>query len=155
MFRNPLITGIRNFRKNKSYSFLNILGLAIGIACAGLIFLWVEDETEFDQVHVKKERLYMVLNNCFPSSISNRLVCDAFLAAELCLLYYHPLVDLRSCGRRIYGDRPYNDQLSDDPGGHRKSDPESALGINDNPFSLRISPVHNEQPASGRGKRHP
>jgi len=63
MFRNSLIAGFRNFRKNKSYSFLNILGLAIGIACAGLIFLWVEDETGFDQVHVKKERLYMVLNN--------------------------------------------------------------------------------------------
>ena len=63
MFRTALKTGIRNFWKNKSYSFLNIVGLAIGIACAGLIFLWVEDETGFDQVHVKKDRLYLVLNN--------------------------------------------------------------------------------------------
>ncbi len=63
MFRNSIKAGLRNFWKNKSYSFLNILGLAIGIACAGLIFLWVEDETNFDRVHVKKDRLYMVLNN--------------------------------------------------------------------------------------------
>ena len=63
MFRTTLKSGLRNFWKNKSYSFLNILGLAIGIACAGLIFLWVEDETAFDGVHVKKERLYLVMNN--------------------------------------------------------------------------------------------
>ncbi len=63
MFRSSLEAGFRNFWKNKSYSFLNILGLAIGIACAGLIFLWVEDETNFDRVNVKKDRLYMVLNN--------------------------------------------------------------------------------------------
>jgi putative ABC transport system permease protein len=31
-----------------SYSFLNIFGLATGIACAGLIFLWVEDELSYD-----------------------------------------------------------------------------------------------------------
>ncbi len=63
MFRTTLKAGIRNFWKNRSYSFLNIVGLAIGIACAGLIFLWVEDETSFDSVHVKKDRLYMVMNN--------------------------------------------------------------------------------------------
>jgi predicted permease len=63
MFRTTLKAGLRNFWKNKSYSILNILGLAIGIACAGLIFLWVEDETAFDKVHVKKDRLYLVMNN--------------------------------------------------------------------------------------------
>jgi putative ABC transport system permease protein len=63
MFRTTLKAGVRNFWKNKSYSFLNILGLAIGIACAGLIFLWVEDETAYDGVHVKKDRLYLVMNN--------------------------------------------------------------------------------------------
>jgi putative ABC transport system permease protein len=63
MFRTTLKSGLRNFWKNKSYSLLNILGLAIGIACAGLIFLWVEDETSFDGIHVQKDRIYMVLNN--------------------------------------------------------------------------------------------
>src|SRR6202035_1180407 len=63
MFRSSIKAGFRNFWKNKSYSLLNILGLAIGIACAGLIFLWVEDETSFDRVHIKKDRIYMVLNN--------------------------------------------------------------------------------------------
>jgi putative ABC transport system permease protein len=60
---NTLKASFRNLWKNKTYSSLNILGLAIGIACTGLIFLWVESETGFDMVHVKKNRLYMVMNN--------------------------------------------------------------------------------------------
>jgi len=60
MFKNYLKTTFRNLWKNKTYSFLNIFGLAIGIACAGLIFLWVEDEVNFDKFNVKKDRLYFV-----------------------------------------------------------------------------------------------
>ena len=56
-------TTFRNLWKNKTYSFLNIFGLAIGIACAGLIFLWVEDEVNWDSFNVKKDRLYYVREN--------------------------------------------------------------------------------------------
>ncbi|HEV8082656.1 MAG TPA: ABC transporter permease, partial [Chitinophagaceae bacterium] len=49
--------------RNKTNSFLNIFGLAIGIACAGLIFLWVEAETNYDSANLKKGRLYIVRNN--------------------------------------------------------------------------------------------
>jgi putative ABC transport system permease protein len=58
MLKNYFKTAWRNLTKNKTYGFLNIFGLAIGIACAGLIFLWVEDEVTFDNVNVKKDRLY-------------------------------------------------------------------------------------------------
>ncbi len=51
---------MRLLRINKGYNGLNIFGLAIGIACAGLIFLWVQYELNFDDVHVKKARLYEV-----------------------------------------------------------------------------------------------
>jgi putative ABC transport system permease protein len=63
MYKNYFKASFRNLWKNKTYSFLNIFGLAIGIACAGLIFLWVESELGFDEVNIKKDRLYMVLNN--------------------------------------------------------------------------------------------
>ena len=53
----------RNLWKNKSYSFLNIFGLAIGIACAGLIFLWVEDELSYDQFIPKKDLVYYIREN--------------------------------------------------------------------------------------------
>ncbi|MEP6948612.1 MAG: ABC transporter permease [Ginsengibacter sp.] len=54
---------IRYLWKNKGYSFLNIFGLAIGIACAGLIFLWVEDELNYDASNINKDRLYIVMMN--------------------------------------------------------------------------------------------
>ena len=61
-------TTIRSLRKNKAFSALNILGLSIGIACTGLIFLWVEDELHYDSFNIKKDRLYFarvnaILNN--------------------------------------------------------------------------------------------
>ncbi|HEY4326951.1 MAG TPA: ABC transporter permease, partial [Mucilaginibacter sp.] len=63
MIKNFFKTTFRNLLKNKGYSFLNIGGLAIGIACAGLIFLWVADEMTFDNVNTKKDRLYSVMIN--------------------------------------------------------------------------------------------
>jgi putative ABC transport system permease protein len=60
MFRNYFKTSFRNLWKSKTFSFLNIFGLAIGIACAGLIYLWVEDEMSFDNTNLKKDRLYQL-----------------------------------------------------------------------------------------------
>jgi putative ABC transport system permease protein len=57
-----LRTTFRNLLSNKAYSLLNIFGLALGVACAGLIFLWVENETGFDSVNIKKDRLYMAMD---------------------------------------------------------------------------------------------
>jgi len=63
MFKNFIKTTFRNLWKNKGYSALNIGGLAIGIACAGLIFLWVADEMTWDNSNLKKDRLYSVQVN--------------------------------------------------------------------------------------------
>jgi len=65
MLKNYLKTTIRNLWRNRTYSFLNIFGLAIGITCAGLIFLWVEDELTFDNNHIKKNELFQVMENQF------------------------------------------------------------------------------------------
>ncbi|RZK43650.1 MAG: FtsX-like permease family protein, partial [Hymenobacter sp.] len=63
MFKNFLRTTFRNLWKNRTYSVLNIIGLAIGIACAGLIFLWVEDEVRWDDYNTKKADLYFIREN--------------------------------------------------------------------------------------------
>ena len=63
MIKNYIKTAFRSVTKNKAYSFLNIFGLAIGIVCAALIFLWVEDEANYDSVNVKKDKLYIVREN--------------------------------------------------------------------------------------------
>jgi putative ABC transport system permease protein len=63
MFKNYFKTTIRNFWKNRSYSFLNIFGLAVGICCAGLIFLWVEDEMSYDHNNTKFDQVFQVMGN--------------------------------------------------------------------------------------------
>ncbi len=63
MFKNHIKVAWRNLWKNKGYSSLNIFGLAIGITCASLIFLWVEDEVNFDSVFTKQDNVYQVVVN--------------------------------------------------------------------------------------------
>jgi putative ABC transport system permease protein len=63
MIKNYIKTTLRSLFKNRSYSFLNITGLAIGVACASLIFLWVEDELTFNHNFAKRGVLYKVCEN--------------------------------------------------------------------------------------------
>jgi putative ABC transport system permease protein len=63
MIKNYFKIMARSVWKNKGYNFLNIFGLAIGVACAALIFLWVEDEVNYDSSYPKKNVLYKVLEN--------------------------------------------------------------------------------------------
>ncbi|WP_301930422.1 ABC transporter permease [Ferruginibacter sp.] len=53
----------RSFLNNKVYNSLNILGLSVGMVCAGLIFLWVEDEVNYDKFNLKKDRIYFTKVN--------------------------------------------------------------------------------------------
>ncbi len=62
MFRNYVKVAFRHIKRRKVYSFINILGLTIGMACFILIGLWVKDELSFDRFHQKKDRIYRVLN---------------------------------------------------------------------------------------------
>ncbi len=53
MFKNYLIIIIRNVFRQKSFSFINVTGLAVGMACCLLIMLWVQDELSYDRYHKK------------------------------------------------------------------------------------------------------
>ena len=63
MLRNYFRIVLRNLWKNRTYSLLNIFGLTIGITCASLIFLWVEDELTFNNNFTKHNYLYHVMQN--------------------------------------------------------------------------------------------
>ena len=60
MFKNYLKTAFRNIRKNKAFSLINIMGLALGLACSLLIMLWVNDEYNVDAFHKNGSQLYSV-----------------------------------------------------------------------------------------------
>src|SRR3569833_3669954 len=62
MFKNYLKITRRNLLRQKGFSFINIVGLAIGMASAALILFWVQNELSYDQFHTKKDRLYEVYN---------------------------------------------------------------------------------------------
>jgi putative ABC transport system permease protein len=63
MIRNYLKIAWRNLVKNKVYSFINIGGLAVGIAVAMLIGLWVYDELSFDKYHTVHDRIALLQKN--------------------------------------------------------------------------------------------
>lgn len=58
MLKNYFKIAFRNLFKNKVYSFINIFGLAIGIACCLLIGLYVQNEWSYDTFHSKSDRIY-------------------------------------------------------------------------------------------------
>jgi ABC-type antimicrobial peptide transport system permease subunit len=60
MLKNVFLVTIRNLWRNKSFSSINIIGLAIGMASALLIGLWVQHESSFDRWHGKAGRIYQL-----------------------------------------------------------------------------------------------
>ncbi|MBN1938510.1 MAG: ABC transporter permease, partial [Candidatus Aminicenantes bacterium] len=60
MFKNYLRTAFRNIQRYKGYSFINIIGLALGMASCILILLWARDELSTDRFHDRLDSLYTV-----------------------------------------------------------------------------------------------
>lgn len=60
MFKNYLKIAWRNLFRNKFFSFINIFGLALGMACSLLILLWIQNELSIDDYHSKGSRLFAV-----------------------------------------------------------------------------------------------
>jgi putative ABC transport system permease protein len=58
MIKNHLLIAWRNFRRHRGFSFINISGLAIGVACCILIFLYINDELSYDKFHKNADRIY-------------------------------------------------------------------------------------------------
>src|SRR5215213_7350847 len=63
MLQNFFKVALRNILKNKGFSFINIFGLAIGMACSLLIFLYVKDETSYDKFHKNASRIHRVVKD--------------------------------------------------------------------------------------------
>jgi putative ABC transport system permease protein len=62
MFKNYFTLAFRTLWKRKSFSIINILGLAVGIAVSLLIFLVIQNEFSYDRYHSKRDRIYRVVS---------------------------------------------------------------------------------------------
>ncbi len=60
MLKNYIIIALRNLQRYKVFSFINIVGLAVGLACCMLIALYVRHELSYDRYHTKADRIYRV-----------------------------------------------------------------------------------------------
>ncbi|PZX51332.1 ABC transporter permease [Algoriphagus chordae] len=95
MLKNYIKIAWRNLRNNKVFSLINILGLALGMACSLLILLWVQDETNMDKFHENNSRIYKVMENQYYSGIPNTYESTPGVLAENIVLDF-PEIELAS-----------------------------------------------------------
>src|SRR5258706_11920811 len=74
MIKNYFKIAWRNLVKNKAFSFINILGLSIGISVCFIIMLYVQDELSYDRFNVKADRTYRI---AFKASINGGKILEA------------------------------------------------------------------------------
>ncbi|TWI79352.1 putative ABC transport system permease protein [Lacibacter cauensis] len=84
MFKNYIIVAWRNLLKNKTFSLLNIVGLAVGLACFILITMYVMDELSYDKHNEKAERIYRINSDIrFGGNDLRLAVCSDPMGATL------------------------------------------------------------------------
>lgn len=115
MLRNFLISALRNLSRNKFYTFLNILGLSVGLAAFIFILMYVRDERTYDKHNLKHERIYRIESDF---NISNRHDLFAIVpvpmgpAFKLEFPEIETFVRLNSVGNTPfrYGDKEYYEE---------------------------------------------
>src|SRR5689334_4222043 len=84
MLRNFIKTAWRNLIKNRTFSIINIAGLAIGLSCFLLISVYVVDELSYDRYNEKADRIYRVNSDIkFGGSTLDLAVCSDPMGATL------------------------------------------------------------------------
>jgi putative ABC transport system permease protein len=122
MLKNYLKVALRNFYKHKSYSFINISGLAIGMACCMLITLWVQDELSYERFNKNIDHIFCIVN--YPPENPNS--CSASVPAPLVPYLKDKYADIKDAsrfkasGRRLFSYEGNN--IFEDNGGF--ADPE-------------------------------
>lgn len=85
MLKTYFKIALRNLFKNKTYTFLNVFGLAIGLACFILIALWVKNELSYDKYHSKADRVYRIAgkvetdSETFDQAVTSPPVAEAMI----------------------------------------------------------------------------
>jgi hypothetical protein len=73
MFRNYITIALRNLTRNRVFSFINIAGLSLGLACCLLILLYAKDELSFDRFQKNGASLYRI--TCWGCRLSQVAFC--------------------------------------------------------------------------------
>lgn len=81
MFNNYLKIAVRNILRHKAYSFINIVGLALGITCCLLVYLYIRHETSFDSFHEKADRIHLAVCHLYRPELDIDLLSGVFVPA--------------------------------------------------------------------------
>jgi putative ABC transport system permease protein len=79
MIRNYFKTAWRNLLRNKIYSFINIIGLSLGLACAMLIMLFVKDEVSYDRFHKDVSHIYRIVSKTKRNGVVQKSIHTGYL----------------------------------------------------------------------------
>jgi len=119
MLKNHFKMAFRNFKKQKGYTFINISGLALGIACCVLILRFVQDERAYDRFYEQSDQIYRVaIREVTPTSDVYYAPSPYPLAATLVNDYPEVLRATRVAGRQSFAVS-YQDRLFDETRIHR------------------------------------
>ena len=115
MLKNLFTIALRNIRKDKSYSAINILGLTIGITCSMFLLLYILDELSYDRYHTNAPNIYRVISNIKePDNAFTWAVAQIPLADELRDNYPEVKNAVRffGTGRNLYknGDKEFYEE---------------------------------------------
>ncbi len=78
MVKNLLLIAIRNFKKDKWYSLLNVLGLTIGITFSLFLIFYVSDELNYDRYHEKADRIYRIVSYAQEPEVNHKFAYSQF-----------------------------------------------------------------------------
>ena len=148
MFKNYLKIALRNIKRHKGYSFINIVGLAIGMACCILILLWVQDELSYDRFHENADDIYRVIQDInFTDHSTTWAITQGPLGPSLKEDYSEIINAVRITGRGLrltYDEKSYDEGVGMADGSIFemftfpliKGDPATALS---DPFSIILT----------------
>ncbi len=149
MLKNYLKIALRVIKKHKGYSFINITGLAVGMACCVLILLWVQDELSYDTFHKNYREIYRTALN-----VEGQWYSSSPWALAPILKSEYPEVIAATRYRYntllvTYGDRSHNEQVAFvDPDFFEIFTFPIIQGDSTNPFPTLYSVVITERTAS-------
>jgi len=112
MLKNYLKIALRNIKRHKGYSAINIIGLAIGITCCLYIFLYVQQELSYDRYHNDADRIYRIACTWKGEAIEESIPLISYPVADVVKERYNEVESIGRLGRKHrvlvrYGDKAF------------------------------------------------
>ncbi|MFB0566818.1 MAG: ABC transporter permease [Candidatus Aminicenantaceae bacterium] len=112
MFKNYIKIALRNIKRHKGYSLINIIGLVIGITCCLYIFLYVQHEFSYDRYHNDADRIYRIACTWKGEAFEESIPLISFPVADVVKERYNEIESIGRLGKKHrvlvrYGDKAF------------------------------------------------